>query len=259
MEINQRTYNSNLLKGTGLVQEMLVLMQEYEPGESKGDFAKRIYEYGILSKSTEGRVLDLVNNIFSSRFLGEPLEVPLIIGQMRDEFVSMDVIIQLFYIYTCRANLILYDFVTEVYFKKVDQGSVEIRSADPKKFIEEALKTGRIEKGWAQSTIKKVSEHIIATLIDFKLIDQKKNILPFRILDLTTNYLAHELHFRGFSDNDIWNHPDWSLFGLHRDEVIPILDRLASQGTFLMQFSGELLSISWKNQNMNQFIENECR
>ena len=67
------------------------------------------------------------------------------------------------------------------------------------------------------------------------------------------------MHFRGLSDNSIWQHEDWKLFGLNSQDVISIFERLANQGTFIMQFSGEILSISWKNKSMNEFIKNECR
>ncbi|MBL6649902.1 MAG: DUF1819 family protein, partial [Flavobacteriaceae bacterium] len=65
---NSITYNSNLLKGTGLIQEMLVLIEAYEKGESALEFQKRVLEEGLLSKSTDNRTIDVVRNIFRTRF-----------------------------------------------------------------------------------------------------------------------------------------------------------------------------------------------
>ncbi len=255
----KKEYNSNLLKGTGLIQEMLTLIDAYDSTEPYLEFQERVVRDDLLSKSTENRVIDIVRNIFKDRFLGYDINIPEFLKEMREEYVSMSVLTQIFYVYTCRANRLLVDFINEVYFKKLNSGYYDLKSSDPKDFIKVALSDGRINTKWSESTISKVSQHIIATLIDFELIEQNKRILKFRIFDLTANYLAHELHFRGISDNNIWCHEDWKLFGLSPQDVISAFERLANQGTFIMQFSGEILSISWKNKSMNEFMKNECR
>jgi hypothetical protein len=255
----KKEYNSNLLKGTGLIQEMLILIDTYDSSEPYLDFQQRVVRDDLLSKSTENRVIDIVRNIFKDRFLGYEINIPEALKEMREEYVSMSVLTQIFFLYTCRANRLLVDFIIEVYFKKLNSGYHNLKASDPKDFIKVALSDGRISSSWSESTMSKVSEHIIATLIDFELIERNKTILNFRIIDLSANYLAHELHFRGISDNNLWQHEDWKLFGLMPNDVISIFERLANQGTFIMQFSGELLSISWKNKSMNEFIKNECR
>ncbi|WP_166386800.1 BrxA family protein [Polaribacter sp. 11A2H] len=257
--ILKKEYNSNLLKGTGLIQEMLILIDAYDNSEPYLEFQERVVKDDLLSKSTENRVIDIVRNIFKDRFLGYEINIPEVLKEMREEYVSMSVLTQIFFLYTCRANRLLVDFIIEVYFKKLNNGYHDLKSSDPKDFIKVALSDGRINSSWSESTINKVSQHIIATLIDFELIERNKTILKFRIFDLTANYLAHELHFRGVSDNNIWTHKDWSIFGLKPQDVIPVFERLANQGTFIMQFSGELLSISWKNKSMKDFINNECK
>lgn len=252
-------YNSNLLKGTGLIQEMLVLIDAYNKGESPNNFQKRVLEEGLLSKSTDNRTIDVVRNIFKTRFLEKKIDVPEAIRSMREEYVSMDVIIQLFFIYTCRANPILGDFIRDVYFSAIEKGILNITAEDPKIFIRDAISDGRIPKKWSQSTIEKVSQHINACLIDFGLTEKNKTIKSFRIIDLSANYLAHELHFSGFSDNEILYHEDWELFGLTPNEVAQILERISYKGTFLFQYSGQILKIGWSYNNMKEFIENECR
>ena len=256
---NEITYNSNLLKGTGLIQEMLVLIDEYNQGESAQNFQKRVLEEGILSKSTDNRTIDVVRNIFRTRFLDQKLDITTYIKSMRDEYVSMDVIIQLFLVYTCRANPILADFISQVYYAHTKSGNSKITAEDPKVFIRSAIGDGRIQTSWSSSTIEKVSEHINACLIDFGLVDKSKQILPFRAIDLTVNYLFHELHFQGYSDMEILHHRDWQIFDLDSSSLAPIAERISFRGTFIFQFSGEILKIGWNYDNMEEFLENECR
>ena len=256
---NVITYNSNLLKGTGLIQEMLVLIEAYNQGESAQDFQKRVLEEGLLSKSTDNRTIDVVRNIFRTRFLDQKLDVTTYINTMRDEYVSMDVITQLFLVYTCRANPILADFISEVYYSHTKSGKPKITAEDPKVFIRSAIGDGRIQTSWSRSTIEKVSEHINACLIDFGLVDKSKHILPFRAIDLTVNYLMHELHFQGYPDMDILHHRDWQIFDLDPSSLASIAERISFRGTFIFQFSGEILKIGWNYDNMEEFLENECR
>jgi hypothetical protein len=256
---SERTYNSNLLKGTGLIQEMLVLIEAYDANESAQEFQKRVLEEGILSKSTENRTIDVVRNIFRTRFLDQKLEVTTFLKAMRDEYVSMDVITQLFLIYTCRANPILADFIYDVYYPLILNGKPKITADHPKIFIRSAISDGRIPKSWSASTIEKVSEHINACMIDFKLVDKSKNILPFRAIEFAVNYLLHELHFQGFSDMEILHHEDWKIFNLDSGSLASIAERISFRGIFVFQYSGEILKISWNNKNMKEFIENECR
>lgn len=259
MEVEEKQiYNSNLLKGTGLIQETLVLLEAYDPDESSLAFQKRVVASGILSKSTDNRVIDIVRNVFSDRYIGYEIEVPIFLRDMRDNYVTIDVITQLFYLYTCRANPILGDFVREVYFPLSSKSFSKLKSTDPKDFIRDALSDGRIPNNWSDSTISKVSEHIIASLIDFNLIEKNKTILPFRIIDLSANYLLHELHFRGFTDNEIWQHKDWELFDLNPTDVVKTIERISFYGSFIFQFSGEILKLSWNYKSMEEFIENEC-
>ena len=77
MTQKERKYNSNLLKGTGLIQEMLVLIEAYNPEESAQEFQRRVLEEGLLSKSTDSRTMDVVRNVFRPRFLDQKDTIPI--------------------------------------------------------------------------------------------------------------------------------------------------------------------------------------
>ena len=70
---------------------------------------------------------------------------------------------------------------------------------------------------------------------------------------ITSLYLAHELHFSGYNDNGIIEHPDWRLFGLEGIDVVRELQRV-SRDHFIPQYSGELMRISWKYQSMEEAL-----
>ena len=58
------------------------------------------------------------------------------------EMREMDYVLcctQIFFVYTCRANKILLDFIIEVYFKKLGSGHNNLNASDPKDFIKTAM------------------------------------------------------------------------------------------------------------------------
>lgn len=254
MEDIQKTYNSDLLKGTGLIPETLLLLDVYEPGITKPELTEKVLELNSLGKEHENRTKDIIHHTFNRRYLIEGEETVISLKSLREKYVSLEIISQILFIYTCRANDILFDFVKDVYQKCVAQGEIHLPSRATLKFIEESIRNGRIPKKWADTTKRKVSEHMTACLIDFKLIDRSKNILPFFIHDFTMNYWMHALHFKGKSDKAILLADEWSLFGLFEQEVLSIMQRLSYAGHFIFQNSGELIKITWKYKNMNEFI-----
>ena len=68
------TYNIELCKGTGLIQETLLLLELYDMGVKKEDFAKRVIESNALVKSSEKRINDIIKIVFYKRFVN-PIEV----------------------------------------------------------------------------------------------------------------------------------------------------------------------------------------
>jgi hypothetical protein len=64
----------------------------------------------------------------------------------------------------------------------------------------------------------------------------------------------HELHFEGLSDAAIWNHEDWQLFGLDKYSTLERIMQLNIRGGYIAQNTGDLITISWNYQTMEDFI-----
>lgn len=250
-----RKYNSDLLKGTGLIQETLLLLDIYKPGIQKNKFIEEVIESNVLVKNHNNRIKDIIEHVFFRRYVNYNEDAVVALKYLREKHIGLEILNQLLLVYTCRKNLILFDFITEVYQKLISQGVSVLPQNAAKEFIEESIKNGNIEKAWADSTKRKVAEHINACLIDFKLTDRQKNLLPLFLSDTVTNYLAHELHFKGYSDEAIITAEEWRLFGYDRYDTIRHLERLAIQGHFIFQFSGELVKITWHYNNMKELID----
>lgn len=238
-------YNTDLLKATGLVQETLVLLEAYQPGQPKEAFGRFVKENDLLGKATQNRVNDILRANFFRRYVAAGAETVAALKRLQANHAGFDLLNQLFLVYTCRANAILADFIRQVYWPKVATGETVIRTTDPVEFIRDAMNEGHITTSWTATTIERVARHITGCMNDFRLIEKNKTIRHFSPLDATVNFLLHEGHFQGLSDMQLLRLSDWAVLGLSTEDLVRRMNRLTQRGQFIAQYSGELLTISW--------------
>lgn len=251
--MKENKYNIDLCKGTGLIPESLLLINLYHSGMTKQEMTKEAIISNLLVKASDKRIKDIVEVAFYKRFVNEDEVAPANLQALIKHYSSLDVITQLFLIYTSRANLILMDFIINVYWHEVRKGTKELNFNHSRKFIAETIRQTDLITGWSETTQKRVASYLISTLVDFRLLDKQRNVKPVFLHDITANYLAHELHFKGLSDNAVVDSEEWKLFGYSKFETIKHLERLSFQGHFILQNSGEIIKINWSFKNMQEF------
>jgi hypothetical protein len=250
-----RKYHIELCKGTGLIQETLQLLNIYQVGMNRNELTRIAVESNLLVKVTENRIKDIVQRAFYKRYVINDPYVPIYLNTLMKHFSSLDVISQIFLIYTSRANYVLMDFIIQVYWYETRKGSHMLNTVQARKFITDTIKQTDLVQGWSEITQTKVARYIIATLVDFRFLDKDKNLKPVFLHDVTANYLAHELHFNGLSDNAIIEAEEWLLFGYSRYDILKHLERISFQGHFIFQTSGEMVKINWIYKNMGEFTD----
>src|SRR5690349_20523642 len=62
-------YTTELSKGQGAVDETLSVLEVWQPGMPADELARTIHNTGALSRSTAVRTRDLVQRVFSRRYL----------------------------------------------------------------------------------------------------------------------------------------------------------------------------------------------
>jgi hypothetical protein len=160
----------------------------------------------------------------------------------------------LFFIFTCRANRILGDFVRQVYWVRYAAGAGAVSKDDTRAFIVSAVSNGRTTSCWSESTIIRMCRYLLGACADFGLLGAMKAearpISTFRITPSVASILAHDLHFRGLGDNAVVRSEDWSLFGLETDDVVAELKRLSLRGELIVQSAGSVTHVAWKYRSM---------
>ena len=258
IDSSKREYTTELSKGQGAITETLTLLEYWEPGVGTDELTERVMEAGALGRSTATRTRDLITRVFARRYLADDGRPAYVLKSLKDR-VSLSTLKQFMLIYTARQHDILHDFITAVYWPKYEAGVEEIGRPDARSFIDEAHAIRIIEPGWSETMMVRVARYLVGTLADFGLLEvgrkSTREIRPFYPEDPLVLYLAHEIHFDGYNDNSILEHSDWGLFGLMREDVVRHLEQVSSNGHFIVQYSGELLRISWQYESIDECLD----
>lgn len=245
-------YNYKLAKGCGLIDETLALLSVYQEGMTKDELANYVHQYDILSRCTEHRSNDIVRIVFFSRFMRRNPKVVLWLKNIRDMGLMLSQFKQLLMLYCACDNAVFYDYLCMQFHELKRQQKTIVPKEHSIQFVKQIADSGCVS--WGEPIQKRLASYLRSLLFEFELTDKKGNILPYEVANFTVLYLMHELHFAGLSDVAIWNHEDWQLFGLDKYQVQERILEQNIKGGYIAQCTGDLMTISWNYQSMEDFI-----
>jgi hypothetical protein len=253
--VTEQVYTTKLQAGLGLIPETEKLLSLWEPRMDAHALLKRALVSGEFPSMTARRLKNIVLEGFAPRYLVEHEEPASALKSMRLVLSELDRR-QLYFLFTCRANLILADFIRELYWPQYSAGGTSLSKIDALTFVEDAVAEGKTTTPWSKSTKIRVSSYLLGACADFGLLGTMeagaRKIETFRPTSFVTTFLAHDLHFRGLGDNAVLHHEDWRLLGLGSDDALAELKQIALRGEVIVQSAAGLVQISWKHKNMEE-------
>ena len=253
----QRYYTTQLQAGLGLLEETRQLLQVYQPGMSASQLYEAALASGRFPLVTARRLRNIVVECFAPRYMRDPY-VAARLKSLVDHFTTAE-LNQLLFIYTARANLVLADFVREVYWARYSAGRNDLQLEDARTFVANSVREGKTQKPWSETTIKRISSYLMGCCADYGLLTttgrNQRSIAAYRILPKVAAYLAYDLKFSGLGDNQIVSSSDWDLFGLERTDVRDQLKRLSLQGLLIFQAASDVVHIGWTYKSMEELID----
>jgi hypothetical protein len=251
-------YTTQLQAGLGMIEETQILLDLWSPEIDSVQLQRKTLESGRLPNVSARRLRNIIAECFVPRYLKSTPHPALFLKPLQVKLIRKE-LEQLLFVYTCRANLILYDFVREVFWGAYSSGRNIIDNESAETFVVRANQDGKTRKPWSESTIRRISGYLPGCLADFGFLEggQKstRKILPVRIEPRVAIYLAYDLHFSGKGDNSALSDPDWSLFGMDRSDVLNELKQLALKGWFIIQSAGDIARIGWQYQDMEKLTD----
>lgn len=255
--IQQRYYTTQLQAGLGLIEEIRQLLQVYQPGMTTVQLYEAALASGRFPLVTARRLRNIVAECFAPRYLRDPHAAELL--KILVDRLTINELNQLLFIYTARANLVLADFVRDVYWARYSAGRNDLQLEDARAFVENSVREGKTQKPWSETTIKRVSSYLMGCCADYGLVTttgrNQRSIAAYRIFPKVAAYLAYDLKFSGLGDNQIVASSDWELFGLTPIDVRDQLKRLSLQGLLIFQAASDVVHIGWTYKSMEELID----
>ena len=253
----QPYYTTQLQAGLGLLDETRLLLQVYQPFMSVSQLYEVALASGRFPLVTARRLRNIVAECFAPRYMRTP-NVAERLKTLVDYFTTAE-LNQLLFIYTTRANLVLADFIREVYWSRYSAGRNDLQIEDARHFVAHSVREGKTQKPWSETTIKRISSYLMGCCTDYGLLTaigrNKRSIAAYRILPKVAAYLAYDLKFSGLSDNQIVSSAEWELFGLEPADVRDQFKRLSLQGLLIFQAASDVVHIGWTYKNMEELID----
>jgi len=249
-------YTTQLQAGLGLVDETKLLLSLYQPGLSANELYEKALDSGLFPMVSARRLRNIIVECFAPRYIktGAAQYLQLLVGQLSSSALN-----QLFLVYTAEANPILKDFIQDVYWERYSGGRDSITPNDAKDFVVHAVREGKTQKPWSDSTIKRISAYLLGCCADYGLLSSRRGverrIQPVRTQESTVLYWAYKLHFDGLGDNSVISHRAWALFGLNGFDVREELKRLAKNGWLIVQSAGDVTRIGWQFKSMEEVVD----
>ncbi|MEI7610344.1 MAG: BrxA family protein [Rhodospirillaceae bacterium] len=250
-------YGVQLNAGLGLIQETVRLLEIWQPGVGTKGLVAAALESGVFPTVSARRLRNIVVEAFGPRFLADDGRSAAFLQSVHGRVCSADFKGMLL-IHTCRANPILHDFITDVYWQRYAAGHSSVGKDDAVAFVRRAVDTGRTRKRWSNITVIRMSRYLLGACEDFGLLGSIRGggkIIPFRITPAVACFLAHDLHFRGLGDNAVVRHRDWALFGLALEDTLSEMKRLALNGEIILQTAVTVTHIAWKLKSMEELAD----
>lgn len=248
-------YTTKLKQGLGFVEETRALLELWEEGMTTLNLYQKSLKSGVFPNIAARSLLNIVKQCFAARYLvdnGRPAKTLKILMPM----LTSAELQQFLLLFTCRANLILADFIKNVYWEKYAAGYNEITNEDSLRFVEIAIDRGLTVTKWSDTTISRISGDLTSCCADYGLLEagrkSKRKILPFRISPKLFTYLVYDLHFSGLGDNSVLEADEWRIFGLEQEDVLNEMKKISTQGHFIVQSAGNAVRISWQYRDLEE-------
>ncbi len=240
-------------QGASLINETLVLLPAYQEGMTRRQFSKHVIENGLMPSCTERRITNVVEEVFFKRFVERNPALPKWLATIRERGLLLEEFRQILMVYCARDMALYYNFITDVLNPLRQQGCDSMDKSYAIDYLVKLQEEGKIY--WKETVHKKISSSLNTALKNFDQVSSKGKILEYRPSDFTFLYFLHELHFSVLSDSAIVKDTDWQLFGMTREDVISRIMDLNIKGGYIAQYSGDLITISWKYKTMEEFID----
>jgi len=250
-----RGYNSRLQKGGALLEDMRLLVRNWQNGCEKSRINAAVVD-NLLGKDTRTRAWDTFRRAFLPRFVnGSPREAWKIVRELEDRNVPIEILRPVYYWITARNERLLYDFVCNELLLRSQRQELRITTNDVVAWLTSQLAS--CGKAWSETVTARVARGMLATLRDFGILEGAviKKIAPVYLPIESFAYIAFAIYQGGITGANLVNHRDWLLFLFS----LPVVERMFLEadrhGLLRYHAAGRIVRIDFSSRNFGEMAD----
>lgn len=212
-------YTTKIIMAGALIPDTKALLSCWNINLSIHDNLQRARQENLLGKSSRSRVEDILV-IFRQRYFTEDT-VALSLAHLVKNKCNGNILEQILYFYTIRADPLLKDVVLELLIPQWSRGIMDINVREIQLALKEWVEEGKTSGTWSDYTISRAVRGVLSTLRDFGILQGlvKKRIAPAYLTVQAFSYIAFYLKQHQLSGSKLLSLDDWKLFFLPREGV----------------------------------------
>jgi hypothetical protein len=250
--------NANLTKGAAGSADILQLLRLWREGEAPAAFERRAIEENLLGKASRSRARDLVKGVLARRFFPEGSAEPAVhVARLARAALPREVVLQVMYYHTARAEHLLYLVATELVYGLGRQGIDAVTTDDVVRYVRRLHAEGRAERDYSAAVVTKLGQAALTALRDFGVLEgtMRKRIAHFRAPHQVVGYFVYALRDEGCTARQIVQHEDWRLLLLSPGAVEEAILEAAAQGHFTYSAAGDIRRFDWHYPDLDGYVD----
>lgn len=238
----------------GKVLESFELFSQWDIESSLDENLERFKEKNPILASNWAWLKEM-RRIFRVRFGDTERHKPLIL--LAQSGLPMETWAPILLWHLCYRELLLTDFLESWLYPRKQEGMLRVRGEDVRNYLATLPERFTLEKGWAESTISKMSSSLPMYAADFGLLKGKtiKEIVPYFLSEEAMLYVLHDLAESSASSERIINDRRWRRFLLSREELEQELLRLHQLGRLSFDVAGSVVSLELPHKTVGEYVK----
>ncbi len=252
---NISKYTSKILKATAQLDDTKTLLAYWDEEISIEENFAQIQEQNIFGKSSRSRIKDELR-IFRQRYFFDP-DVSSALAYFVKNNVTNEILHPILFYFSAKTDNLLYDTATDILQSFAMRGQKYISVDETKREIQKFVDEGKTTTHWSESTIIRVTQHLLSTLRDFGILEggAKKKISSFYLPNQAFAFIALYLYNEGNPGSKLVNHPDWRLFFLDSRLVERFFLECHQQGLLKYHGAGSVIRIDFPTTSLKEYAD----
>jgi hypothetical protein len=248
-------YTTKIIKAGALLADTKTLLAHWDGSLPARENLERSRRENIFGKSSRSRVEDILA-IFRQRYLTKPAIMRALIALVRNGFAA-EGLDKILYFHTTQSDRLLHDTVIEVLAPLYAQGRTDVAPDDIRAMLNRWVDEGKTTGRWSNSTTRRVTQGLLATLRDFGVLlgATNKRIAPSLLPVRAFAHIAFCLRQRQPSGSRLIDDPEWRLFFIPREGVERFLVEADQLRLLEYHAAGSIVRISFPAESLEEYAD----